>query len=449
MKYIIEKKLKPEIFTDNCEYFFSFMTGRFDYANKLWMKELSTKFNKQFKPINILSAKENKLFKKENYIILNDYIKTEKYFNNKLFTYTLLSEKINELFSNSKYIKKIIKKLLKKQDKVFILPFTTSNLKINLKNTFILGPNSKISEYYDNKINQIKLFDKYNILNNTAKIIHSIKKIEKEKYPYFIYSAHGCGGLGSKKIFFKSDLKQFFSELNTKQKKGPFAITKLIQGKLISPNTTALVTNNNTIVISISDQILIENKYVGNIYPSKLNLRVKNEIIKNTKIIGNHLKNIGFRGLFGLDFIIDEKNKVYTVDLNSRRQGGYLCNVLMAKSKGINIIDLELKTILNENIKNYDYNDFQVNYVWAHKALVGNYDIIKNNYKKNTIQTPFYKLNTNFKCIYYPKNNLFHWGCVGYCVLSGTNYGKVYQKLIKESNKQQVQDLTKHSIFIK
>ena len=71
MKAILEKKLMNNIFSDDIEYFFSFLADRFEYAVELWVKVLEKKFNKKFKPIWILSAKQNEFFKKESYIIID------------------------------------------------------------------------------------------------------------------------------------------------------------------------------------------------------------------------------------------------------------------------------------------------------------------------------------------------------------------------------------------
>ena len=127
-------------------------------------------------------------------------------------------------------------------------------------------------------------------------------------------------------------------EINRSQE---FVVADLIREMSSSPNVNAVVLGkDHTEVICISDQVLRGNVYLGNIYPLKENKRIKDIITDTTKVIGDHISTLGFRGLFGLDFIVTPEGKVFTVDLNPRRQGGYLCNVLM--SKKIDIIELEL-----------------------------------------------------------------------------------------------------------
>lgn len=64
MENILEKKLDDNLFSDKFEYFFSFLADRFEYSVELWIKELEKKFGKRFKPIWVLSAKQNNLFEK-------------------------------------------------------------------------------------------------------------------------------------------------------------------------------------------------------------------------------------------------------------------------------------------------------------------------------------------------------------------------------------------------
>ncbi len=63
MDSIIEKRLEKGVFSDENEYFITFLSDRFEYLNVLWAKALEKRFDKKFKPIFILSAKQNELFR--------------------------------------------------------------------------------------------------------------------------------------------------------------------------------------------------------------------------------------------------------------------------------------------------------------------------------------------------------------------------------------------------
>lgn len=64
--------------------------------------------------------------------------------------------------------------------------------------------------------------------------------------------------------------------------------------------------------------------YCGNDFGSFLNLdkKIRRQIIKVTKIIGNYMKEFGYHGIFGIDFIYDAKSKnIYALEINPRMQG--------------------------------------------------------------------------------------------------------------------------------
>jgi len=438
MEYIIEKELKPEIFTDEYEYFFTFLNDRFEYAVELWIKELEKKFNKKFKPIWILSSKQNNLFKKENFIVINkklQEIKQNLKKNNVVYLEDY--EDTNKEFSESEFIKDLIEKLIKKQERVFILGFTSSCLSIQNSKVKILGPSPKIATQFDDKIKHIKLFHFLDLPRNSTRIYQNLEEIKSnEKYPFYISASYTSGGHENGTIYSEEDLEVFYSRLRAINKKHSFLVADLITDIKLSPNVNAVVCGeDDTRIICITDQILRGNQYLGNIYPSKADDKEKQIIIETTKKVGNYLAKRGFRGLFGLDFIIDSKKNVFVVDLNPRRQGGYLVNILMALPK-INIPEIELKLALSEKVQEFGYQDFQGSFIWAHSKIKPYYlnTRILNDFQNGKPFEPFEKVGTEYKAIFYPKGCLFADGNVGYLIISSSSsYEEIKERIIKET----------------
>lgn len=437
MEYILEEKLDENIFSDNFEYFFSFLADRFEYTVDIWIKELEKKFNKKFKPIWILSAKQNFLFEKENYIVINKKLKEiERKLQKNNVIYLEDYEDLNEEFSKSEILQNLMDKLLKKQERIFILGFTSSCLDLKDKRIIILGPNPKISTQFDNKIDHMKLFEKLDLPRNKTRIYNSIQEIkENEKYPFYISASYTSGGHESGTIYIENDLDVFFSKLREINKSNSFLVGDLITNIKLSPNVNAVICEaNDTRIICISDQILRGNQYLGNIYPSEVTNKEKEIIIQITKNVGDYLSKLGFRGLFGLDFIIDTDGRIYCVDLNPRRQGGYLCNVLM--SKKLSIPEIELKLALGEKVTNFDYEDFQASFIWAHskvKPYFSNTRIV-NCFKTGEPTSPFSNIGSEYRAIFYPAKYLLADGNAGYIIISSSSsYEEVKEKIIKET----------------
>ncbi len=435
MKDIISHKLDSDIAYNNKEYFFTFLSDRFEYMNVLWTKALSKRFDKKFEPISILSCKQNKFFEKRNYIIINKILKLlNKKLNNDNLVYLEDYEDTNLEFSKSGFIKNLIKTLLKKQNTIFILCFTSANLKIKTPGVTILGPDPEITTKFDNKVEHVKLFEKLGLPRNKTRLYKNLDKIKKsEKYPFFISASYTSGGNESRTIYTETDLDTFYADLRELNKKSIFVVADLITDIINAPNVNAIVTDkDDTRIICISDQILRGNKYLGNVYPSKVSSNQKDEIISVTKKVGNYLSVLGFRGIFGIDFLIDKKGQIFTTDLNPRRQGGYLCNVLMSKP---DIVEMELDVALGKKPAVFDHDDFQPKYAWAHSKIkpYQHNTKIKNSFVSGVFSDPFKNLGSMFCCIFYPENHIFVDGNVGYFITTGKTHDEVKDKTIKES----------------
>lgn len=435
MDFLLEKRLDRNIFKDSTEYFLTGLTDRFEYLNTLWAAALEKKFGKKFKPIYIQNCKQNKYFKKENYLIVNKTIVGEREkLGEENIIYLEDYEDLNKEFSESRGIKRLVQRLIKKQDRVFILLFTSSFLNLDDSKVQVLGPKPQIATKFDNKIEHIKLFNRLNLPRNEVRIYPSLKQLTShEKYPYYISAAYTSGGHESGPIHTKEDLDDFKKKLRGVNKSNLFLAAKLIEQVKLSPNVNAIVYGKGkTEIICLSDQVLNGNVYLGNIYPSKMDSASRTAIVNVTKKVGNYLSKIGYRGIFGLDFIIDSKNRLYTVDLNPRRQGGYLCNVLM--SKKANLIELELEVATGGNPKP-KYDDFQPSFAWAHSKIKPHSDMssILQAFKRGDFDTPFTKVGSEFECIFYPERYVVDAGNVGYLIVSGNSRSDVVRKLMSKT----------------
>jgi predicted ATP-grasp superfamily ATP-dependent carboligase len=441
MDSILKYKIDNDIVKNKYYYYFTLLSNRFDILNDKFTEILSKKYNKQFKPIFILSSEPSKFYKKENYIIVNKNLVpvrkneiTEKIIN--LQDY----EDLNVEFKNSSFIRDIIKSLIKKQNEVFIYSFTSYGLDFKDERVRVFGPNYKIVEKYDNKIEQIKLFKNLKLSVNETKIYNSfedIKKIrDKIDYPIFISPSFTSGGAENKIIFKEEDLDSYYLKLRKINLNKKFFVAKYIKDVVSSPNSTAIVCGkNDTRLILISNQILRGGmKHLGNVYPFETTKKINDIISDSTIKIGNYLSKIGYRGLFGCDFIVDKKENCYIVDLNPRRQGGYLMVYLM--SNKYNLLDLEFRVFLNETIPNFDYEDFQREISWSHSKIKPHekYSKIKKEFIIGSEALPFKRIGEKFVSIFYPKNYIINDCYYGYYIVSGKSYKKVSKRTKKEIN---------------
>ncbi|HUD09578.1 MAG TPA: ATP-grasp domain-containing protein [Patescibacteria group bacterium] len=432
-------KLDPNLLTDDNFYYFSMLSDRFEPLNKRWAEGLEKRFHKKFKPIFVLPSKHNKLFEEENYIVLNQALeKLEKRLGRNNITWLIYPEDLNKQFSENKLVKDLIKKLVKKQDKVFVLSFTDVWLNIDNPNVVLLGPDPKIAAKFDNKLEHIKTFETLGFKTNPTEVYKNFEELrtKRKEYPFFLSPVYTSGGIESKVIYTPEDLENFYASLRLINKRGSFIGSHLLTDIILAPNINAIVTGKNlTTIICLSDQILRDNKYMGNFYPSKASEKYQKIMFDCATKVGNYLSRQGFKGLFGLDFLITKRGECYPTDLNPRRQGGYYCNVLM--SQKIDIIDLELRLALNEALPKIKYKDFQVNYCWAHSKLLPYFHNmeIEKEFEVGKPTDPFNKIGSQYKAIYYPKNNVLIEGNPGFYLITGTSYRSIKSKLVQNTEK--------------
>lgn len=430
---ILDFELDPGICSDESYYFISFLSDRFIPLNDRWAEALSRRFDKVFKPIYVLPFRHNNFFKEERFIVLNKQLQEIRRQSGRAdLIYMPYPEDLNKQFSESPFCKLLLKNLIKKQSQVFVLSFSSVWLHFTSKKVKILGPDAKLAEFYDNKIEHYRLFKKLGHKTVDYTLYPNLDTLIKTSplFPYFISATYSSGGIESKVIRNLAELKSFHKSLRPINKALPLTVTKFLKDITYAPNTTALVSSlNQTTLINISDQILNGNCYMGNIYPSAVPPSFLDQITEMTLQVGNYLSTKGYRGLFGCDFLITSDGSCYPVDLNPRRQGGYYCITMASKC---DLVELELRCTLDEPL--LQYRDFQASYVWAHSKLTPplSNKIIKYTTKKGQATKPFQEIGASFVAQFYPKNHRIITGNPGFYLTSGLDTKEVRSRLSLE-----------------
>ena len=97
----------------------------------------------------------------------------------------------------------------------------------------------------------------------------------------------------------------------------------------LSPNINAVVLDETVLLsypsiqlIGVSECINLRAGYCGNDFSTTVSLpeTVIQKIYEQTHKVGNWIRQQGYRGLFGIDFVTDGST-VYPVEINPRFQG--------------------------------------------------------------------------------------------------------------------------------
>ncbi len=127
----------------------------------------------------------------------------------------------------------------------------------------------------------------------------------------------------------------------------------------IPVNITLVIGKYETIKLPISVQLIKQIndrfKYVGAdfIYASKLGDKAINKINDYANTIALELKQLGYQGIVGIDYIIDNNDNVYFMKLNPRFQASsFIINKYLEKYCSTNLAELHYLAITNKCMGN-------------------------------------------------------------------------------------------------
>ncbi|MEI6266973.1 MAG: ATP-grasp domain-containing protein [bacterium] len=409
-------------------YFLTSLTNRFDFVTDMFRKELEIRYGGLFEPIYIYQNYPAPKYEKNNYIVVNG-----KLGNKKSFIVGEEYEDLNIYLSNSRQFSFLIDNILTNQDKIFMVGFTNSFLNIDCDKIIYVGPKPKIATYFDNKLEQLKLFQKIGVSHPQFRFYDDINQLEKEKFPLYLTSCFSSGGIESGLINNYHEAKKFVSTWR-EYTKDKIIVTELIDGAEYFPNSVAIVDKEKAVSLIVSDQILSGNAYIGNIFPSKLSREVVSNIHKMTEKIGEHLRLQGYRGMFGCDFIV--KGEEITVhDLNPRHQGGYLINNLQYIHN--ELVRAEISTSLDEVVL-IERKKVTSAYFLAHikvKLHDRKEHVLLSEVNINSENTPTTEIGKEYMTSFYKQGYKIQDTYPGYLIKSGNNYESLIDEIKKDAER--------------
>lgn len=218
----------------------------------------------------------------------------------------------------------------------------------------LLNPDPKLADNVESKISQVKW------LGSLVKYLppHRIDVCGNVKWtgkPFILQFNHSHTGSGT--FYIDSDKK--LSDLKIKFSKREVRVTDFIKGPVFTNNNA--VWGNKILNGNISYQItglspFTDNEFatIGNDWALPHKILLKKQILQYKKIateIGKKLKKDGWKGLYGVDIIVDDKSeKLYLLEINARQPASTTCESLLQKlnnKHGVLTFEAHLASLLD------------------------------------------------------------------------------------------------------
>jgi hypothetical protein len=200
--------------------------------------------------------------------------------------------------------------------------FNSENARVLAEMGFlVLGPSPELVERFADKIDSYALASDLKVPTIEGCVVGSLEdavdffsgQIRQWEQGAFVASRRGSGGLTARHITNIKELKEF-------KAKPPFLITRWVE-KEASPNSQILIGVDGVKYLGITDQIIVNGvEYYGNTFPSEVNQRKQDAIEHFSLILGNYMREIGYRGFCGFDWIVTPEGRgLYFGEINPRK----------------------------------------------------------------------------------------------------------------------------------
>jgi hypothetical protein len=226
----------------------------------------------------------------------------------------------------------------------------------------LLNPPASLSAKIEEKISQVEWLKDLSHLLPPHQIING-SKIKFSGRPFIAQFNRSHTGSGT----FLINSTKIASEISSTFPNRPVRISKFIEGPVFTSNVVVSV-NRNILLGPISYQItglkpFTNNDFatIGNDWALPNKILSKQHIIEFTKIaqsVGKKLSDENWRGLFGIDVILDTvKNKIYLLEINARQPASTTFeSELQSDKKSTTTFDLHLMALLQKELNQMPTN---------------------------------------------------------------------------------------------
>ncbi len=215
----------------------------------------------------------------------------------------------------------------------------------------IIGTDCAAIERAENRDSFEKLLTELNIPQPKGKAVTSIKAgldaANEIGYPVLVRPSFVLGGRAMQIVANEEQLRHYLKTAVEIDEDKPVLVDKYIQGKEVEVD--AICDGRDVFVPGIMELVERTGVHSGDsisVYPTfSISDKVKGTILQYAKKLGI---GIGIIGLYNIQFIVDEKDVVYIIEVNPRSSRTV---PFLSKSTGYSLADIATEVILGKSLK--------------------------------------------------------------------------------------------------
>ena len=228
--------------------------------------------------------------------------------------------------SGNAAIRSLIATILRNQSNLYLYLFeSVEEMTLDdIEGVTILGPDKRIAKQCNNKIWQYKQVGgllpvaEHYFCDDVETLLIKTAALRKEWTDgIFISCAYSAAGANSIVSNNQEEVPGWCIG-----KEGTFLISRFIPHRL-DPTVLAVVANEEDVYVAgVADQVIKNgNRFIGSTYPSVATAEQKALLYQYTVVIGKMLGKLGYRGIFGCDYIVADDGSIFFIEINARKQG--------------------------------------------------------------------------------------------------------------------------------
>lgn len=173
------------------------------------------------------------------------------------------------------------------------------------------------------------------------------KIAKKIGYPVLVRPSYVLGGRAMEIVYNEQELEEYMAYATEVSPKHPVLVDKYINGK--EAETDGICDGKDAVIVGIMEHIERAGVHSGDsfaVYPAQtLDLKTKQTIVDYSVAIGLEL---GIKGLYNIQFVIDQECKVYVLEVNPRASRTV---PILSKITGVQMVRIATRIMTGETLK--------------------------------------------------------------------------------------------------